>query len=176
MAEVSLREVTKETVRKVIDLEVAENQNHFVAPNAWSIAEAHFEPKAWFRAVYADDDPVGFLMLYGDSDTPRYYLWRMMIDAAHQRKGYGRRAMELLIDYVKTRPGASEITLAYVPGDGTPQPFYASLGFEETGEERKARRSWCWSYRGRRRCASRSRARAGVRTRRGGPGGWCGPS
>lgn len=136
MAEVTLRKVTKETVRAIIELEVAEDQSHFVAPNAWSIAEAYFEPKAWFRAVYANDDPVGFLMLYNDPDAPRYYLWRMMIDAAHQRKGYGRRAMELLIEYVRTRPNATEITLSYLPGEGTPRPFYASLGFEDTGEER----------------------------------------
>lgn len=135
MADVTLREVNKETVRKIIDLEVAEDQNRFVAPNAWSISEAYFEPKAWFRAIYADEVPVGFLMLYDDPDEPRYYLWRMMIDAKHQRKGYGRRAMELLIEYVRSRPGAAEITLGYVPGEGTPQLFYALLGFEETGVE-----------------------------------------
>lgn len=136
MAEVTLRKVTKETVRKVIDLEVAESQSGFVAPNAISIAEAYFEPKAWFRAIYADDEPVGFLMLYDDPDTPRYYLWRMMVDAEHQGNGYGRRAMELLIEYVRGRPGAAEIVLSYVPGEGTPQPFYEKLGFVDTGEER----------------------------------------
>ena len=136
MAEVTLREVTKETVRKVIDLEVGEHQNGFVAPNAVSIAEAYFEPKAWFRAIYADEEPVGFLMLYDDPDTPRYYVWRMMIDAENQGNGYGRRAMELLIEYVRGRPGATEIVLSYVPGEGTPQPFYEKLGFVDTGEER----------------------------------------
>ncbi|NNF09846.1 MAG: GNAT family N-acetyltransferase [Acidimicrobiia bacterium] len=136
MAEVTLREVTKDTVRKIIDLEVAESQNELVAPNAVSIAEAHFEPKAWFRAVYADEEPVGFIMLYDDSETPRYYVWRMMVDAEHQGKGYGRRAMELLIDYVRGRPGATEIILSYVPGEGTPRPFYEKLGFVDTGEER----------------------------------------
>ena len=136
MAEITLREITKETVRRIIDLEVDERQSGFVAPNAVSIAEAHFEPKAWFRAVYADEDPVGFIMLFDDPETPRYYVWRMMIDAEHQGKGYGRRAMELLIDYVRGRPRSTEIILSYVPGEGTPQPFYEKLGFVDTGEER----------------------------------------
>jgi diamine N-acetyltransferase len=134
MAEVTLREVTKETVRKIIDLEVAENQNHLVAPNAMSIAEAYFEPKAWFRAIYADEEPVGFIMLYDDPDKPVYYLWRMMLADGQQRKGYGTRAMELLVDYVRTRPNATEIIVGAVPEGGSPQPFYEGFGFVPTGE------------------------------------------
>ncbi|MDH3607444.1 MAG: GNAT family N-acetyltransferase [Acidimicrobiia bacterium] len=134
MAEVTLREVTKETVRSVIDLEVAENQSHLVAPNAMSIAEAYFEPKAWFRAIYADDEPVGFIMLADDPDASRYYLWRMMLAEGQQRKGYGRRALELLVDYVRTRPNATEITVGSVPEEGSPQAFYEGFGFVPTGE------------------------------------------
>jgi hypothetical protein len=28
----------------------------------------YFEPKAWFRAIYADETPVGFVMLFDDPD------------------------------------------------------------------------------------------------------------
>ena len=136
MADVTLRQVTKETVRTIIDLEVAEDQNHLVAPNAMSIAEAYFEPRAWFRAIYADDDPVGFIMLADDPDKPTYYLWRMMLGADHQRKGYGTRALDLLVEYVRGRPKASEITVGAVPGEGSPLPFYERYGFVETGEVR----------------------------------------
>lgn len=117
-----------------MNLEVAENQGHLVAPNSMSIAEAYFEPKAWFRAVYADEDPVGFIMLFDDADKPVYYLWRMMIADGYQRKGYGRRAMELLVDYVRTRPNATEIIVGSIPGEGSPQPFYEGFGFVPTGE------------------------------------------
>jgi len=134
MPEVSLREITKETVRTIIDLKVAELQNNFVAPNAVSIAQAHFEPNAWFRAIYADDEPVGFVMLYDDADKPEYYLWRLMIAADHQKKGYGRRAVELLIDYVRSRPNATELLTSFVPKDGGPEPFYRRFGFVDTGE------------------------------------------
>ncbi len=133
MSDVTLRQITQETVEPVMNLEVAEDQRNLVAPNAYSIAEAHFEPKAWCRAIYADDEPVGFIMLFDDPDKPIYYLWRMMIGEGHQRKGYGRRAMELLVEYVRSRPNAKEILVSYVPGEGTPQPLYEGFGFEETG-------------------------------------------
>jgi diamine N-acetyltransferase len=132
-ARVSLREVTRDTVREICRLEVGPGQDEFVAPNAVSIAQAHFEPKAWFRAIYSGDTSVGFVMLFDDPETPEYFLWRMMIAAEHQGKGYGRAAMELLIDYVRSRPGAKELFTSYVPGEGSPESFYLGLGFESTG-------------------------------------------
>lgn len=132
---VTLREVTRDNAREIIKLEVAEGQNKFVAPNDISLAQAYFErEKAWFRAIYADETPVGFMMLYEDPREPVYYLWRLMMDARYQGMGYGRRALDLLVDYVKTRPSATELKVSYVPGEGSPGPFYARYGFEETGE------------------------------------------
>lgn len=131
---VSLREVTAENLRQVLRLKVKPEQENFVADNATSIAEAHFEEKAWFRVIYAGETPVGFLMLYDEPDSANYYLWRFMIDARYQGLGFGRRALELLIDHVRTRPNATELTLSYVPAEGGPRPFYAGLGFVDTGE------------------------------------------
>jgi diamine N-acetyltransferase len=54
--EVTLREVTADTVRAICRLQVGPGQEQLVAPNAVSIAQAHFEPKAWFRAVYAGEE------------------------------------------------------------------------------------------------------------------------
>lgn len=129
---VTLREITRETVRGICDLAVAPGQQGMVAPNAVSIAEAHYEPKAWCRAIYADEEPVGFIMLLDDPDTPRYYLWRLMIDARHQGRGFGKEAVLQLIDHVRTRPGATQLTVSWVPGDGGPAAFYEKLGFVAT--------------------------------------------
>jgi len=131
---VDLREVTAENLRAVLDLEVAPDQTDMVAPNDRSVAKAHYNEHSWFRSIYAGDTPVGFVMLYDDTDKPEYYLWRFMIDAAHQGNGYGRRAMEQLIDYVRCRPGATELLVSYVPIAGGPRDFYAGLGFRETGQ------------------------------------------
>ena len=132
-AAVSLREITQATLGPILELKVAPEQEQFVANNAVSIAQAHFSDKAWFRAIYADDMPVGFVMLHDDPEKPEYFLWRLMVAAEHQGKGYGRRAVARLLDYVRTRPGAKELLVSYVPGDGCPEPFYRKLGFEPTG-------------------------------------------
>lgn len=134
MSDVSLREITLENFREIVRLEVAPEQTDFVASNAYSIAEAHFQPHAWTRGVYAGDTPVGFVMLRDDPEKPQYYLWRFMIAAEHQGKGYGKAALDLLVAYVRTRPGATELLCSYVPGDSGPGGFYAKYGFTETGE------------------------------------------
>ena len=131
---VELREVTEKTLRDVLALEVAESQRRFVADNARSIAQAHFSEHAWFRAIYADGNPVGFLMLHDEPARSQYVLWRLMVDRRHQGKGYGRRALEILIEHVRGRPGATELLTSVVPHDDGPQPFYEKLGFEATGE------------------------------------------
>ena len=133
-ATVELREVTKDDVRAICRLAVAPGQMSFVAPNAVSFAEALFEPIAWFRGVYADGIPVGFAMLSIDRAAPEYYLWRLMIDARYQGRGYGRSAMALIIDFVRTLPRATELVVSWVPADGGPEPFYRGLGFVPTGE------------------------------------------
>ncbi len=135
-AVISLRVLTEETLRPIFALskQMAPGQEKMVAPNAVSIAQAHFNEKAWFRGIYADDTPVGFVMLYDDPDTPQYFLWRLMIAGPHQGKGYGREAIEKLIEYVRGRPGATELKTSYMPMPGGPWPFYQSLGFEPTGE------------------------------------------
>jgi diamine N-acetyltransferase len=131
---VTLRDITADTVRQICALEVAPEQRGFVAPNAVSIAQAHFEPNAWFRAVYAGETPVGFVMVYDDPEAGEYFLWRFMIAAEHQGKGYGRQALDRVVEHVRGRPGARTLGSSYVPGETGPGAFYLRYGFVETGE------------------------------------------
>ena len=133
--DVTLRPVNDDNVQAVIDLAVADDQQDFVAPNVKSLAQAFATTKVWVRAVYLGDDPVGFVMVSDDDEKPRYYLWRFMIDARFQGRGIGRRAMQLVHEYVLARPGGDRIFLSYVPADGGPEMFYKSLGYEDTGVE-----------------------------------------
>lgn len=136
VAQVSLCEVTRENLYQVLNLSVADSQKGLVASNAKSIAEAHYAEDAWFRAIYANETPVGFVMLSDVPEKAEYYLWRMMVDATHQGKGYGRRAVELLVEHVRTRPGARELFTSHVKKEGNAGKFYQKLGFAYTGEER----------------------------------------
>jgi len=133
--EVSLKEITRETLGSILKLKVAASQERFVATNAVSIAQAHFYPDvAWFRGIYAGDEPVGFVMLELDTVKQEYSLWRFMIDHRFQRMGYGREAIRLILEHVRSLPGARELLTSVVPGEGTPGPFYQGLGFVFTGE------------------------------------------
>lgn len=136
---VTLREITADTVVSIVGLSVAPEQSHLVAPNAISLAQALFAPEAWFRAVYADDEPVGFVMLYDESlrenvpERPKVGVWRFMIDQRFQGLGIGSRALRLVIEHVRSRGRVQRIELSYVPGPGCPEPFYRRLGFVDAG-------------------------------------------
>lgn len=85
---ITLREITADTVVAVCTLDAGDDRTQ-VAPNAVSIAQAYFSRAAWFRAIYDDEAPVGFLMLYDPTlvpqpEEPHFFLWRLMIDKAHQ--------------------------------------------------------------------------------------------
>lgn len=134
---VRLVRITNDNVGDVVDLAVAPEQAGFVATNAWSLAQAYAEYDiAWPRAVTVDDTVVGFLMLEVDPEEKNgrpFWLWRLMIDAGHQRQGYGSAALDLAIVHLRTL-GAEELYTSWVPGDDGPGGFYARYGFEPTGE------------------------------------------
>ncbi len=142
---VTLREVTKDTVRRVSLLDVGPGQDGLVAPNAFSIAQAHFHPEAWFRAIYADDEPVGFAMLEDWTqvpdatpqlwrDAPYVGLWRFMVDQRYQQLGFGAKALELLIAHARSRTAAKNMLLSFVPKSNNAEAFYQRFGFVRTGE------------------------------------------
>lgn len=137
---VTLREITSKTVRAVTKLAVRPDQERFVAPNAVSLAEALFSDEAWYRAIYADDELVGFVMLWDETlkasppPEPKIGLWRFMIDAKYQRRRIGAEAIRLVLEYVRSRPGVRHFYTSYVPGPGGPEAFYLGLGFEPNGD------------------------------------------
>jgi diamine N-acetyltransferase len=139
---VELRPVDFFNLRTVMALKVTEAQSEFVAGVQDSLAEAEVTPDAhpWYRALYADDTPVGFVML-SDGIPPGnpellgpYYLWRLLIDVEHQRRGYGTRALDLCCDHVRARHGGDALITSAVQGEGGPTPFYLQYGFELTGQ------------------------------------------
>lgn len=134
---VELHPIVEDNVADVFDLRVAPEQEEFVATNAWSLAQALAEYDiAWPRAIVADGVVVGLLMLEIDPDEENgrhHWLWRLMIDAAHQRRGHGRAALALAIDHLRS-VGATELYTSWVQGPGGPEDFYLRLGFVPTGE------------------------------------------
>lgn len=117
-------------------LDVHPEQKDQVAPNSVSLAEAHFHDNAWYRGIYWNEEPVGFVMLSIEQDKNEVCLWRYMIDKKHQGKGYGAAGLDLVIEEVRNLDGIEKIDSSYWPQeDGNDAGgFYRKYGFKETGE------------------------------------------
>ena len=134
---VSLRDIDADNVVAVCELDVAPAQQSRVARNALTLAEAAYEPNAWVRAIYLGDVPAGLLALVADTDAHDYWLARLMIAGQYQARGIGAAAMALLIEHVRSLPGARKLETSCVPDPDGPLGFYRGLGFEQTGEVRE---------------------------------------
>jgi GNAT superfamily N-acetyltransferase len=136
---VTLRPLDDTTREAVLALRVTPVQLNFVSSVAESLAEAADEPdgRAIYWAVYDDDTPVGFVMISDEVGAPGYipqYLWKLLIDESHQRKGYGKATLDLIVEYFRSRPGVEIMWTSAGQGEGSPIPFYERYGFERTGD------------------------------------------
>ena len=145
-----LEKVNGNNVWDILKLTVSESQKNFVAANEISIIEVYTaitgNGHAFPFGIYDEDMPVGFLMIGFDvddywTDAPEiakgnYNLWRLMTDERYQGRGYGREAVRLALDFVRTWPcgSADYCWLSYEPENGVARELYRSFGFAETGE------------------------------------------
>ena len=148
---VRLVKVDTHTFDRLARLSVREEQKEFVASNLYSLAEAYATVAEGRFAqpfgVFAGEVPVGFLMIGYDfrdeweenaMECPEfvkdsYFLWRFMIDKDHQHRGYGKEALKLALDYIRTFPcgAAGCCWLSYEPENEVARRLYRSFGFVE---------------------------------------------
>lgn len=151
-----LERIDHKNVWEIIDLKVFKSQKNFVAPNWASIIEAYSvqdtDTVAFPFGIYNDKKPVGFLMIgYNESDAdndpeagyvpPKVYdnnytIWRLMIDKRYQKRGYGKEAVNLALDFIRTWPSgkAEYCAISYESENVIARKLYLSMGFEENGE------------------------------------------
>ena len=136
---VSLQPITGSNRDALEALRVSPAQRRFVSGVSESLRQAAEHPRAraipW--GVYAKHTPVGFVMIADEVDGPPYiphYLWKLLIDERHQRKGYGTATLDLIVEYFRGRQGVEVIWTSAGQGEGSPIPFYERYGFEQTGE------------------------------------------
>lgn len=132
---VTLRDINKDNWQIAADLKVSDDQINFVRPNWFSILQVVFpEVDLFHRAIYNGDEMVGYAMMGQDPDDLSVFVGRLMIDARHQGKGYGRDAMRLILEELKARYNPSVIFIRFVPENLGAKRLYESLGFVDTGE------------------------------------------
>jgi diamine N-acetyltransferase len=133
---IELKPVTAENFHECISLETKDNQKEFCASNLYSIAESKVEPLAIPICIYANETMAGFI-LYGPeySDNGTYMsIDRFMIDRRFQGRGYGKLALEKLIENIKNNYAYKEIYLSYVPENIIAEKLFMGFGFVKTGE------------------------------------------
>lgn len=138
--EIEFIEVNPDNYDLVARLRTHQSQEAFVAPMLWSYADALFPEEVdgaqvvpWMRAVGADGELVGFVMLAEVTEHhPEPYLWRLLVDRRHQRRGIGKRILEQVTADCRSR-GESGLLTSWEEGPGSPRPFYERLGFVPTG-------------------------------------------
>ena len=152
---IHLEKIDASNAWDIMDLKVARSQREFVASNTESIATAYVAIgtgcTAFPFAIYNDRKPVGFLMVgyneavlydyFDDVEAPQalknsYSIWRLMIDKRYQGKGYGREAIRLALDFIRTWPcGEAEYCeVSYEPENEVARNLYRLMGFKENGE------------------------------------------
>lgn len=138
---VTLREITDDNRAAVLALRAAPQQERFVGgsvQDALRDASEYPHAKPWYRVIYADDEPVGFVMVSWDVEPQPpeiigpWFLWKLLIDQRYQGRGYGSEAVRQVARLVRAER-ASELLTSYVPEDGGPAGFYRRLGFAPTG-------------------------------------------
>ncbi|MDT7805466.1 MAG: diamine N-acetyltransferase [Actinomycetota bacterium] len=138
MTTLTVEKITPENVAATCQLAVEEHQRDFVAPVAVSLAEAYTRPEvAWPRLIRADGEPAAFVMGAFDPgaelDFFRCGIWRLNVGAGVQGRGYGRFAVEAVLDEARRR-GEKAATVLWLPAEGGPENFYLRLGFRRTGQ------------------------------------------
>ena len=137
-AMVELRAITEENFIEAFHLKLAPGQEDFVSHPIRSLAQAYvYRDQCQPFGIYAAEKMVGYVMVIYDYDIPEYDIWHMMIDEAEQGKGYGGKALDQVIKYIKTKPfgDSGRIVLTCNKSNSIAKKLYEDKGFSATGNE-----------------------------------------
>ena len=135
---VELRAITEDSFIDAFNLKLAPGQEIFVSHPIRSLAQAYvYRNQCQPFGIYAAGTMVGYVMVIYDYDVPEYDIWHMMIDASAQGNGFGREALDRVIDYIRSKPfgDADRIALTCNKNNPAAKSLYESKGFSVTGAE-----------------------------------------
>ena len=137
MNTLSLKRIDESNFLECFGLELAEGQDRFVSHPIRSLAQAYvYYNQCTPFGIFHEGTMVGYVMVIYDHDEETYNLWHMMIDKKYQGKGYGRAAVALCLDYIRTKPFGSSgvVLLSCHKENGRAMGIYEQYGFAATGE------------------------------------------
>jgi len=145
MSEITMREVTRDNWQEALGLAVHPEQQRFIAGYvpiaAIALAKAYIRPGGllWIPyAFYANAAMVGFTELaYEPGSAENYWLFHFFIDSHYQGQGYGKQALQTLLQFIKDHfVECRSIQLTVHPENERAIGLYTAAGFQPTGDER----------------------------------------
>ncbi|MGL4774608.1 MAG: GNAT family N-acetyltransferase [Clostridium sp.] len=132
-----LKKIDEGNFIECFNLKLKEGQEKFVSHPIRSLAQAYvYYNQCIPFGIFNGDVMVGYVMVIYDYDEKNYNIWHMMIDEQHQNKGYGAVALELCINYIKSKPfgDSNDIILSCNLENAQGIHLYEKFGFRDTGE------------------------------------------
>jgi diamine N-acetyltransferase len=143
--EITIRAVTVANWRETLELTVRPEQQRFISDHApiaaIALAKAYIRPGGMIwtpYAIYAGAMMVGFFALaHEPATTDHYWLFHFFVDQRYQGRGYGRAAMQRIIELVeREHPRRQALRLTVHSENIAAQRLYTVTGFQPTGGER----------------------------------------
>ena len=133
-----LKPITEDNFIDAFDLKLAKGQEKFVSHPVRSLAQAYvYRDRCRPFGIYADSKMVGYVMVIYDYDVPEYDIWHMMIDESEQGRGYGSKALDLVLEYIRTKPfgDSDRVAMTCNRSNRIALKLYEKKGFLPTGSE-----------------------------------------
>lgn len=118
-------------------LQVRPEQQEFVANGATLLARAYAYRQQNSHAflIRAGETPVGMGLYYDCPEMNAYDLSQFFVDQRYQGRGYGKAAVQLMLDAMKADGRYAKAILCFVEGNDAARKLYAKFGFVETGRD-----------------------------------------
>ena len=133
---VSLIELSERNWMDFAKLSVDEGQKTFLASNIGIIARGYVyrDSRAQVIGILSDGEPVGLAMVRDMDEEPECYeLQQFMIDGNFQGKGYGSKALELILERLKAEHKYDCVEVCVKKEDTQAIHVYGKAGFVDTG-------------------------------------------
>ena len=128
--------VTEDNWMDVASLSVKEEQKNYVAPAIGILARGYVY-RGCNAKIYAFENNgviVGTALVREFTDEPKGYdLQQFMIDERYQRKGYGSRALQLILDELRKEGRYDHVELCVKKADAEAIRLYGKYGFADSG-------------------------------------------
>ena len=135
---ITLRPITEDNFIDAFNLKLRDGQERFVSHPIRSLAQAYvYRDQCQPFGIYSGETMVGYVMVIYDYDVPEYDIWHMMTDGSQQGNGFGKAALELVLEYIKGKPfgDSGRVALTCNKDNHAALNLYKSFGFELTGSE-----------------------------------------